>query len=171
MKDKISIDRACQLHPAIRQTVIDTITDIENEEFAGSGTKIRIVQGLRTFAEQDELYAQGRTKKGAKVTNAKGGQSIHNYGLAFDFCLMYPDANGNYTDVSWDTKKDFNKDQKADWLQVINRFKNKGFEWGGDWKSIVDTPHLEKTFGYSWQKLLVKYQDKNFIKGTGYVDL
>jgi hypothetical protein len=46
------------------------------------------VQGVRTFAEQDALYAQGRTRKGLRVTNAKGGQSYHNYGLAADCALL-----------------------------------------------------------------------------------
>lgn len=46
------------------------------------------VRGLATFAEQNALYAQGRTKPGRIVTNARGGQSYHNFGLAFDFCIV-----------------------------------------------------------------------------------
>nr|WP_295770097.1 M15 family metallopeptidase [Rhodoferax sp.] len=39
---------------------------------------------MRSCAEQDALYAQGRTAPGNKVTNAKSGDSNHNFGIAFD---------------------------------------------------------------------------------------
>ena len=71
--------RIRQLHPALAAAVRDTIADL-----AGRGLVVEIVQGLRTFAEQDELYAQGRTKPGQIVTQARGGESNHNYGLAAD---------------------------------------------------------------------------------------
>src|SRR5512146_24015 len=51
---------------------------------AGEGIAIRVTQGLRTWAEQDALYAQSRTAPGPKVTNCKGGYSYHNFGLAVD---------------------------------------------------------------------------------------
>jgi len=59
---------------------------------------LRFTHTLRTHAEQDKLYAQGRTVKGSIVTNARGGQSYHNYGLAIDICLLSKDG----TKVSWD---------------------------------------------------------------------
>lgn len=97
-------------------------------------------QGLRTFAEQTALYNQGRTTPGQVVTNAKAGQSYHNYGLALDFALL--DAKGN---VYWtvDTK----------WKRVAELGKSLGFEWGGDWISFKDYPHLEYTFGFSVKDL------------------
>ena len=49
-----------------------------------AGVVTRIIAGLRTYAEQDALFAQGRTRPGRKVTNAKGGESNHNFGIAFD---------------------------------------------------------------------------------------
>ena len=55
-------------------------------DLASQGVIVEIVQGLRTFAEQDALYAQGRTGPGAIVTQARGGESNHNYGLAADLC-------------------------------------------------------------------------------------
>jgi len=51
------------------------------------GVPIKITSAFRSIAEQDALYAQGRTKPGSIVTNAKGGQSLHNYGVAFDVCF------------------------------------------------------------------------------------
>lgn len=160
MKDAISITRVCLLHPAIKDEVIDLIGKIEiaNPKFV-----IRIVQGLRTIDEQNELYAQGRTKPGNIVTNAKGGSSYHNYGLAFDFCLLYDGK------VSWDTGFDADKDGQADWQEVVKTFKANGYTWGGDFHSIPDAPHLEKTFGNNWRTLLEKYNKGDFIPGTKYV--
>jgi peptidoglycan LD-endopeptidase CwlK len=172
MRDaKVSLPRAMQLHPAIRKVVIDTITAIETASLPAN-VCIRIVQGLRTIDEQNGLFAQGRTKPGAIVTNARGGRSFHNYGLAFDFVLMYDkDSNGTFEALSWNTDYDFDKDGKKDWQEVVGVFKSLGYTWGGDFKNIPDSPHLEKTFGYSWQELLAKYNSRNFISGTQYVKL
>lgn len=130
------------LHPLIREEVQSLVNRINSDVLKGN-VKMVVTQGLRTFAEQDALYAQR-----PKVTNAKGGQSIHNYGLAFDFCL----ADGGRT--IWDTVKDFDNDKVPDWMEVVKIFKAAGYAWGGDFKSIVDKPHLEKTFGHIWQQLL-----------------
>ena len=81
MVDKVTQDRISKLHPSVRDEVTKIIEEI-NTKFLTGRAKVRIAQGLRTFAEQDALYAQGRTKPGKKVTNAKGGQSVHNYGFA-----------------------------------------------------------------------------------------
>jgi peptidoglycan L-alanyl-D-glutamate endopeptidase CwlK len=171
MRDAVSIDRVNQLHPSIRQEVIDTITKIENMNFPKT-VKIRIVQGLRTIEEQNELYAQGRTKPGSIVTNAKGGSSYHNYGLAFDFVIMYDkDNNGTFEALSWDVNYDFDKDGFKDWQEVVSEFKALGYSWGGDFKSLTDNPHIEKTFGYNWRDLLAKYNNKDFIPTTTYVNL
>ena len=51
---------------------------------AAAGITIKVLSGLRSFAEQDALYAQGRTAPGPKVTHARGGHSNHNFGIAFD---------------------------------------------------------------------------------------
>lgn len=165
MRDTISIERAANLHPAVRQEVIDTITEIEKTSFPES-VKIRIVQGLRTIEYQNELYAQGRTKPGNIVTKAKGGSSFHNYGLAIDFAIMYDDKN-----ISWDIEADKDHDGVKDWSEIVNAFKAKGWAWGGDWHSLKDYPHLEKSFGNTWRVLLEKYNKKDFIPGTQYINL
>lgn len=165
MRDvKVSLPRAQQLHPSIRQEVIDTITKVENENFPAT-VMIRIVEGYRTIEEQNQLYAKGRTAPGPRVTNAKGGSSFHNYGLAIDFALMYDkDNNGTYETLSWDALKDFDRDGQSDWQEVVSAFKAIGYRWGGDFKSIVDEPHLEKTFGHTWQELFDRYTKKDFIQ-------
>lgn len=114
-----------------------------------AGIPIIITQGLRTVAEQNALYEQGRTKPGAIVTNARGGYSYHNYGLAIDFALLLPDGKS----VSWDMKRDGNGDGSADWTQVSQIAKDLGFEWGGDWSGFKDYCHLQMTFCLSLANL------------------
>ncbi|MNC12548.1 Peptidoglycan L-alanyl-D-glutamate endopeptidase CwlK precursor [compost metagenome] len=115
------------------------------------GVQIIITQGLRTIAEQDALYAQGRTKPGSIVTNARGGYSNHNFGWAIDFALLLPDKRT----VSWDTLRDDDKDSLPDWSEVVEEAKKLGFEWGGDWRSFLDLPHLQMVFGLSTTQLRV----------------
>jgi peptidoglycan L-alanyl-D-glutamate endopeptidase CwlK len=165
MRDSISLDRCNLLHPKIRE---EAILAIENAEAKfPANIKIRVVQGLRTIAEQDALFNQR-----PKVTKAKGGQSFHNYGLAIDFALMYDkDNNGTFEELSWDSAKDLDKDGVADWNEVVNQFEILGWDWGGKWRTFKDLPHLQKTFGYTWQKLFAKHQVKDFISGTQYVNI
>ena len=124
---------------------------------------VRIVQGYRTFAEQAAIYAQGRTKPGKIVSNASPGSSYHNYGLAIDFALL---VDGK--EISWDTAKDWDGDRVADWMEVVKVFKAAGWIWGGDFKSIKDMPHLEKSFGFSWRKLL-ELHSAGRVDPAGYV--
>lgn len=149
--DAISIERIKKAHPSIREKLLKDYTDANNK--LGPGARLRLAYVLRTNAEQDILY-----NKRPKVTNAKGGQSIHNYGLAFDIVMLYDnDGNGTFEEASWSMIKDFDKDSIADWKEVTDLFKARGWEWGGDWKSFKDNPHfqLKKPNGtsYKWQEL------------------
>ena len=163
MKDQITLDRIQLLHPKLREDALDIYDEIIA---ALNGSAIcRFAYTLRTFAEQDALYAQGRIKPGAKVTNAKGGHSYHNYGLAIDIVLLIDkDKNGSFESASWDIKTDFDGDGKADWMEIVAIFKRYGFEWGGDWK-FNDAPHFQKTFGKSIAELQTLHKtgkvDKN----------
>ena len=103
------------------------------EEMNSLGHPMRIVQGFRSIDEQNKLYAQGRTMKGLKVTNAKGGNSFHNYGVAVDLTFQKEGYNAS----------------NALWKKFGTVAKKHGFEWGGDWKNFIDKPHLEMTMGYS----------------------
>jgi peptidoglycan L-alanyl-D-glutamate endopeptidase CwlK len=170
MRHKKSEERVALLHPKIRDEVKALIEKAELE--LPQKVAIAVPQGLRTIDEQNALYAQGRTKPGSIVTNARGGSSYHNYGLAFDFCIVIDtDSNGVYDETSWDIKKDNDKDGTADWLEVVKVFEAAGYEWGGKWSSIKDYPHLQKTFGYTWGALLKLYNSNLFIPGTKYVKI
>jgi peptidoglycan LD-endopeptidase CwlK len=105
---------------------------------AAAGAPIRITQGLRTFEEQDALYAQGRTASGDVVTNARGGQSYHNYGLAVD---VAPVENGRVNPNHYPQN------------QAVTVGKSLGWEWGGDWKTFKDRPHFQITGGKSIRQL------------------
>ncbi|WP_394523650.1 M15 family metallopeptidase [Lacrimispora sp. JR3] len=101
------------------------------EECKKQGLKIAIGETFRTVAEQDALYAQGRTKPGKKVTNAPGSSysSYHQWGTAFDFYRN--DGQGAYKDTDG-----FFRKVGAIGVSI-------GLEWGGNWKSPVDKPHFQ----------------------------
>lgn len=162
--DNISLQRIQLLHPKVRDEV-KVLVEQANKVTANNIT-IRVVQGLRTIEEQNALYAIGRTKPGKIVTNAKGGSSYHNYGLALDFAFLVDGKT-----ISWDDKKDWDGDKISDWLEVVQIFLKAGWFWGGNFKSIKDNPHFEKTFCLNWRDMKAKYDKKDFIKGTKYINL
>lgn len=166
MRDIASIARVKILHPV----VINRFTKfIETAEDTYDIT-LRIVQGLRTWPEQHQIWLAGHDgHPGPKVTNADAGQSYHNYGLAVDVAQL---LNGQ---INW--KFDYNK------LQNIAR--DFGLVWGADWNNdgktkaegdasehLVDMPHYEITFGYPWRVLQTIYNSgTGFIPGTKYLNL
>ena len=157
MFDKITLDRIELMHPTIREQLKKDYLEINKN--LPKGVRLRFTQTLRTIKEQDDLYAQGRTKKGKIVTNAKGGQSIHNWGLAFDIVILLDkDNNGTFESVSWEVDKH--------WKRVVDFFKSKGWTWGGEFKSLYDAPHFEYTQGKTWKHYSELPKDKN-----GYVIL
>ena len=149
--DKVSLTRIEKLHPKVRNEV----KQIYNKVLERNVT-IRFTDTLRTFQEQEALYAKGRTKPGKIITNAKAGESYHNYGLAIDFCLLLNDGK----EVSWDRNLDMDEDNQKDWNEVVAVFKHYGWEWGGDWNNFKDYPHFQKTYGFSTSQLLTKYNSK-----------
>ena len=118
-------------------------------ELRKQGIRIMAVSGLRTFAEQNALYAQGRTKPGNIVTNARGGQSLHNYGLAVD--VVPVNSNGQ---PNWNASE-------ATWQKIGTAGKKLGMEWGGNWTSFKDRPHFQMTGGKSISTLLSEYRANN----------
>ena len=111
------------LHPTVANLARRFI-DLARTE----GIEILVTSTLRTFDEQAELYAQGRTLPGKRVTNAKPGESWHNFGLAFD---VVPLLNGK---AVWNSPF---------WGRIGELGKNVGLLWGGDFTSLKDLPHFE----------------------------
>lgn len=161
MLDAVSIERLAKLHPRLR---VEALRLYGEASAALTGrAQVRITQTLRTFAEQQALYNIGRTDRGPAVTNARPGRSLHNYGLALDFCLI---IDGRA--VSWQHGTDYDGDNVADWMEVVKVFKAAGWAWGGDFRSFVDRPHLEKSFGLPWQTLLAR-RNAGLVDAQGYV--
>jgi peptidoglycan L-alanyl-D-glutamate endopeptidase CwlK len=111
------------LHPLVAEKARQLI-----ELARTDGIEILVTSTLRTFEEQAELFAIGRTRPGKKVTNAKPGASWHNFGLAFD---VVPLVNGK---AIWDSPF---------WTQIGTLGKQVELVWGGDFKSFKDKPHFE----------------------------
>jgi len=118
------------LHPKAQEAARQFLTRLHN-----AGINARIISGTRTYAEQDELYAKGRTKPGPKVTNAKGGQSNHNFGIAWDIGIF--DNQGAYLPES-------RLYDRAAEVGLID-----GLEWGGNWQNFIDKPHYQLVTGLS----------------------
>jgi peptidoglycan L-alanyl-D-glutamate endopeptidase CwlK len=125
------------LNPVVKKKATELI-----QLAAQKGIHVVITNGFRSVQEQNRLYAQGRTTPGNIVTDAKGGQSYHNYGLAVDFALETPSGN-----VIWDMQYDGNKNGVPDWTEVADIAKSLGFQWGGDWAQFKDYCHLQMNFG------------------------
>ena len=148
--DKLTIDRIAQAHPKIREELKQYYIECNNK--LPKGVRLRFAYVYRSIAEQNVLYNQR-----PKVTNAKGGQSIHNYSLAFDYVIMLDkDNNGTFETIEWDLKSPYHK-------IVWDYFKSKGYEHGGDWR-FKDYPHFQKAFGHTWQSLKRKLDSGDSFK-------
>ena len=147
--DPVTINRIGYLHPAIRDSAIAFILDAQSQ-----GIFLRITDGYRSIARQNELFAQGRTAPGSIVTNARGGQSYHNFGLAIDVVQMVQGDDGRWT-----------PDWNGDWDRIGAIGMSHGFEWGGTWTSFVDRPHFQMTFDFTTAELLQRLNDGNTENG------
>lgn len=95
-----------------------------------AGIDVIITSTFRNNASQAALYAQGRTVPGKRVTNAPAGSSMHNYRTAFDFVPLVAGK------AVWNDIALFKK------CGAIA--KTLGLEWGGDWTSFKDYPHIQQ---------------------------
>jgi peptidoglycan LD-endopeptidase CwlK len=103
------------------------------DALAATGTYLLVVSGLRTAAEQNTLYAQGRTDPGHIVTNAKAGQSMHNYGLAVD---IVPYLTGQTGQLNW-------QPATPQFQAMVDALVAQGLVWGGAWKTLPDHDHFQ----------------------------
>ena len=101
---------------------------------AADGTPVLITSTYRDNESQNELYAKGRTTPGPKITNVQGGHSFHQYRVAFDFVPL-----NEFAIPQWSTKELWDK------CGLIGEAC--GLEWGGNWKTFVDRPHMQYTGG------------------------
>lgn len=130
--DDVSERRLRDLYPPFAQKIREMA-----DALAAEGIYIRVVQGLRTVAEQDALYAQGRTAPGKIVTNARGDKSWHSFALAAD-CVPSKNGPGLPYVPDWDTTR-------PAWKRMIEVGKGLGLTSGADWKTLPDMPHFQMT--------------------------
>jgi len=122
------VDARSEKHIATLLPEVRPIARALVHKAAGADIQIKVISGTRTFEAQDRLFAQGRTRPGRRVTNARGGFSNHNFGIAFDVGVFegrrYLPESPKYKAVG------------AMGVEL-------GLEWGGNWTSIVDQPHFQ----------------------------
>ncbi|UWP58626.1 peptidoglycan-binding protein [Ruminococcus gauvreauii] len=139
-------------HPRLQELAAEL-----KAECTRQGYQIAIGESFRSVAEQDALYAQGRTKPGQIVTNAPGSSysSMHQWGVAFDFYRN--DGTGAYN-------------ESGNFFEHVGAIgKSLGLEWGGDWTSPVDRPHFQlPDWGSTPSRLKSKYGNvTSFMKTWG----
>lgn len=123
-----------EVDPRSEKTIATLLPEVQPiartlvQKAALGGIRIKIISGLRSYEEQDALYAQGRTALGPIVTKVRGGHSNHNFGIAFDVGVF---EGNSYLRES----------PKYKAVGVIGM--DLGLEWGGSWKTFVDEPHFQ----------------------------
>lgn len=122
-------------------------------ELSQQGIDMIFTSTLRDHASQNALYAQGRTvpgpgatkarPMGRTVTNAKGGQSWHNYALAYDIALV------RHGKLLWDDTPE----GRRIWQRVGELGEQAGLEWAGRWKTFKEMAHFQWTGGLTLNQL------------------
>lgn len=123
--DQRSEENIATLLPSAQQMAREWLKAAKETAHA-EGYDVKIICGTRSYAEQDALY-----KKRPRVTRARGGQSWHNFGLAFDFGIFSLDGK-EYVEES---------PLYAKLGKLARQVQNA--EWGGDWEDFKDEPHVQ----------------------------
>jgi peptidoglycan L-alanyl-D-glutamate endopeptidase CwlK len=118
-----------ELLPPVKARVDQFLADCKNH-----GIDLIVTSTYRDFESQNALYAQGRTTGGSIVTNARGGQSFHNYKCAID---IVPIVGGKPV---WDARN-------LIWNKIGSLGKLAGLDWAGDWKTFKELAHFQYTGG------------------------
>ena len=113
---------------------VRTKVDIFIAMCKSEGIDLLVTSTYRDIESQDALYAQGRTTEGKIVTNARGGQSFHNFRCAID---IVPLVNGK---PDWDGSHPV-------WAKIGSLGKAAGLDWAGEWKSFKELAHFQYTGG------------------------
>ena len=132
------------LHPKAQECARASLTKI-----LAAGITARIISGTRTYAEQDQLFEQGRSLPGNRVTNARAGESNHNFCIAWDLGIF--DGGAYLGDSPLYTR--------AAGVGLVD-----GLEWGGNWQSFKDKPHYQVATG-----LAISAVRQRFEQGQAYV--
>lgn len=126
--NQISQERLKLVYPRLADKINQLSTRLAVE-----GIYIAVVQGLRTIAEQQAIFEQGRSAPGKIVTNAPGGHSWHNFGLSVDCAIENPDCS-----IDWNANH-------PQWKRMEQIGVSLGMTSGANWVRIVDAPHFQLT--------------------------
>ena len=121
--------RGC--HPDLKARVVTLIATLEQQ-----GLDLVLTQGVRSVAQQQALFAQGRSKPGKIVTNCDGLVKVSNH-------QPKADGYGYAVDVAW--RIDGVITWEGPWYRLGVLASEHGLIWGGSWLNFPDRPHLELT--------------------------
>ena len=108
------------------------------------GIDARVISGTRSYEEQNALFRRGRFgNPGPRVTNARGGQSRHNFGIAWDIGIF---DGGSYLGES----------ALYDRAAAVGLFE--AIEWGGHWTGFVDRPHYQLALALSTAEIRGRFE-------------
>ena len=134
--DDISLAKIKTISEGFRERVSDWYHDC-----LGKNLLVYIYCGYRSSREQDELYKIGRETPGSKVTNARGGQSFHNYGRAIDWVPLKPyQKSFEMFEAAWESKYQYEQGQL-----IAARYDMRCLSW--------EAPHLEDGNFKDWHEL------------------
>lgn len=151
--DERTLRNIATLDPKARDLFVH-LTQLAKATAATFGCEYVAISGNRTWAEQNALHAQGRTKPGKVVTNARGGYSNHNFGIALDYGVF---RGKSYLDESEPATA-----AKVHAACAVHARKL-GLEWGGDWNSLKDMPHFEVSTGLTMAEKRELYRQKGSV--------
>jgi peptidoglycan L-alanyl-D-glutamate endopeptidase CwlK len=117
-----------ELHPLVKAKAEKFIRFCK-----ASGIDVILTSTYRDAESQAALYAQGRSAPGPRVTNAKPGESFHNWRVAFDFV---PIVNGK---AQWNDTTLF--------ARCGELAEQCGLEWAGRWRNFKELAHCQYTGG------------------------
>lgn len=144
------------LDPIIQNNFV-RFTRLAKATAATMGCDYIAVSGTRSFAEQDALYAKGRTKPGQIVTKARGGYSNHNFGIAMDYGVF---IGKTYLDGG--TKAQQELAAKVHKAVSLNAAECE-LQWGGSWKTTKDTPHFYFETGLTMSQMRAKFKKEGTV--------
>jgi len=156
MIDERSAKYIDTLLPEARDAFVNFIIDAK-ELVAKQGLDYKIICGTRSWEQQEALYAKGRTAPGPKVTNAKPGSSMHNFGLAID-CGVFKGKVYMDDSTPADQKTADLMHKQAGTLAVKHKLR-----WGGNFKSLYDAPHFEYNTPYTLSELCARREAKKSL--------
>mgnify|MGYP000113432220 CR=1 FL=1 len=139
--DEITATKIATLESSFKEKVIEWLRLMKQ-----AGINPYIYEGYRTPERQDELYRQGRTTKGPKITNAAAWQSYHQYRFAFDWVPLRKLEKPDMYEANWDNEKAYKTGQK-----VAEPLGLKWISW--------ETPHLQDARFTRYQDIQTTYPD------------